>query len=404
MKLEHNLNKQLTYLILLATTTCQAQTQISAQDALKLAAKNRPALMSARLKVEEAISKANALGAFPPLELSLGASSRSEVGATDQDLALTQGIDIFGRRRSARALGDAGTRRAVAEYRLQASQLQAEVLTAFATAVTSQHQREVAAELVTVSEGLFKATQRRFEEGKIAEVQVTRASVELERAKQSSELRQADYLAATKRLSGLIGVPTDALSVESDAVIEALRNANVAERPDLLALQADVVVAKAEAKVASLSNRPEVGLQLVRSPWSNDPGYFVGRVQISWTLFDHGRARNESRAASFRAESAKKLLEDSLAVARRELEAAQIELEARSKRIKTYESILGSARDLVAKSQKGFGEGIGTLIDVLEATRALREVEQELVEARQQYSLAVIAQYRASGFLAEVLK
>ncbi|MFX6815330.1 TolC family protein, partial [Acinetobacter baumannii] len=79
----------------------------------------------------------------------------------------------------------------MAEYRLQASQLQAEVLTAFATAVTSQHQREVAAELVTVSEGLFKATQRRFEEGKIAEVQVTRASVELERAKQSSELRQA---------------------------------------------------------------------------------------------------------------------------------------------------------------------------------------------------------------------
>ena len=398
------MNKQLTILFLLATTVCQAQSQISAQDALKLASQNRPALAAARLRVEEARATAKSLGALSPLELAVGASSRNDVGATDQDLALTQGIDLFGRQRSAKALGAAGVERALAAYRAEASELQAEVLTAFAEAVSARHQSEVSNELLTVAEGLFNATKRRFDEGKVAELQVTRANIELERAKQASELRRADFAAAIKRLSGVLGARADTLNVEPDASIEVLTSPTVDQRPDLLELKAEVLIAEAEAKVASVSNRPEFSLQLVRSPWGNDRGYFVGRAQITWAIFDHGRARNESRAASLKAEAARKQLLDSTTKAKLELEATKIEIDARQARIQRYEAILGSARELVAKSQKGFSEGFGTQIDVLEATRALREVEQELVEARQQLSLAVIDQYKASGFLAEVLK
>lgn len=398
------MNKPLTILILLATTVCQAQSQISAQDALKLAFQNRPALAAAKLRVEEARATSKSLGALSRLELAVGASSRNDVGATDQDLALTQGIDLFGRQRSAKALGAAGVERALAVYRAEAGELQAEVLTAFAEAVSAKHQSEVSTELLTVAEGLFNATKRRFDEGKVAELQVTRASIELERAKQASELRRADFAAAMRRLSGLVGSGANSLSVEPDASIEMLTSPTVDERPDLLVLKAAVLVAEAEAKVASVSNRPEFSLQLVRSPWGNDRGYFVGRAQITWAIFDHGRAKNESRAANLRAEAARKQLLDATARAQLELEATKIEIEARQARIQRYEAILGSARDLVVKSQKGFSEGFGTQIDVLEATRALREVEQELVEARQQLSLAVIGQYKASGFLAEVLK
>ena len=398
------MNKQLTIFFLLATTVCQAQSQVSAQDALKLASQNRPALAAAKLRVEEARATSKSLGALSPLELAVGASSRNDVGATDQDLALTQGIDLFGRQRSAKALGAAGVERALAAYRAEASELQAEVLTAFAEAVSARHQSEVSNELLTVAEGQFNATKRRFDEGKVAELQVTRASIELERAKQASELRRADFAAAIKRLSGLLGARADTLNVEPDASIEVLTSPTVDQRPDLLELKAEVLIAEAEAKVASVSNRPEFSLQLVRSPWGNDRGYFVGRAQITWAIFDHGRARNESRAASLKAEAARKQLLDSTTKAKLELEATKIEIDARQARIQRYEAILGSARELVAKSQKGFSEGFGTQIDVLEATRALREVEQELVEARQQLSLAVIDQYKASGFLAEVLK
>ena len=341
---------------------------------------------------------------MPPITLAIGASSRSDVGATDQDLALTQAIDLFGQTRARGRLGAADLQIAMAKYRAGASQLQAEVLTAFAVTVSTSHQYKVALELCDVAEGLINTTKRRFEEGKVAEIQVTRASIEFERAKQATELRRADYEAAVTRLAGLLAVPTKELLVAPDASLEPLENPIIEERADILELQAQVNRAKAEMGVTRTASKPEFNLQVVRSPWSNDRGHFVGRAQITWNLWDHGKSRSEVRAAIVRAEAAQKALADAQARATKELEAVQIELESRKTRIKRYETILTSAKELVAKSQKGFSEGFGTQVDVLEANRALREVEQELVEAKEQLAFSVIKQYEAAGYLVEVLK
>ncbi|MBA4293184.1 hypothetical protein C0431_09455 [bacterium] len=398
------MNRSLIIPVLLATTVCQAQTQISATDALKLASQNRPSLIASRLAVEQVRASSRALSAKPPLTLALGASTRNDVGATDQDLALSQGIDLFGRTRSLASLGASDVLLAQARYLNEALGLQTDILNAFANSVSSRHRNEVAAELLGIAEGLLKATQRRFDEGKVAELQVTRASIEFQRAKQIAELSAADYRASTFRLAGLLGISAEGLQVESDSAIEPVKSPGVAERPDVLTLQAEVTRAKAEATVARTASRPEFSVQLVRSPWSNDPGQFVGRAQFSFSLWDHGRARNEVKAANLKAQAASKALEDRIAVATLELAAVQVEINSRVDRIASYEAILVSAKDLVAKSQKGFSEGFGTQIDVLEASRALREIEQELVEARLQLSLAVVKQYEASGFVAEVLK
>ena len=354
--------------------------------------------------MEQVLASSRALSAKPPLTLALGASTRNDVGATDQDLALSQGIDLFGRTRSLASLGASDVLLAQARYLNEALGLQTDILNAFANSVSSRHRNEVAAELLGIAEGLLKATQRRFDEGKVAELQVTRASIEFQRAKQIAELSAADYRASTSRLAGLLGISAEGLQVESDSAIEPVKSPGVAERPDILTLQAEVTRAKAEATVARTASRPEFSVQLVRSPWSNDSGHFVGRAQFSFSLWDHGRARNEVKAANLKAQAASKALEDRIAVATQELAAVQIEINSRVDRIASYEAILVSAKDLVAKSQKGFSEGFGTQIDVLEASRALREIEQEIVEARLQLSLAVVKQYEASGFVAEVLK
>lgn len=397
--------KSLFYLSLtLLASAGYGQTPLSAQDALKLAAQNRPALRAAKLGIEQAKATSMSLGAFAPTTLSIGASTRGELGSNDQDLNLTQPLDFFGRRGAGQRLGNAGVQLAIAEYAARATELQNEVLTAYAEAVAAQHQKEVADELLKIAEGLYIATKRRFDEGKVAETQLTRASVEFERAKQSSELQASDLQSTLEKLGGLLGSDSSKLALESDATIVPLQYPLVDSRPDLLILRSQVQTAESEASVAKISNRPELNVQLFRSPWSSDPGTYAGRLQLTWALFDHGKSRHETSAAMKRAEAALKQLEDATLRAKAELKAAQIALEARQKRILRYESILALARDLVTKSQRGYSEGFGTQIDVLEASRALREVEQELVEARQQLSLAVIAQYRASGFLAEVLK
>jgi outer membrane protein TolC len=390
--------------ILMATYVCHAQSPINAIDALKLASANRPALKAAKLSIAEANSSSKAVGALSPTMLFVGASSRSELGPNDQDLQLSKPLDLFGKRRSSRLLGQASVQLAFAEYMTAASSLQNEVLTAFAEAVASQHQQEVSDELLTIAQGLLKATKRRFDEGKVAETQVTRATIELERATQAAELSTADLKASLQRLAGQLGTDASSLKIQSDAKIEPLVNPGIEGRADLLVLKSQIQIAEADAGVARTSNRPDLNAMIVRSPFSSDPGYFGGRLQLSWAIGDNGKAKNEALAASKRMEATQRLLEDATLRAKAELKAAQIALEARQSRIVRYEAILESARDLVAKSQKGYSEGFGTQIDVLEATRALREVEKELVEARQQLSFAVIAQYRTSGFLAEVLK
>ena len=385
----------------MATTLAHAQTTINANEALALAAKNRPALRAAKLSVEQAKSASRALGAYAATTLSLGASTRSEVGATDNDFYLDQPFDLFGRTSAAKKVGQANVQLALAEYVATATELQNEVLTAYAEAVASKRLQEVAEELLKVSNGLFVATKRRFDEGKVAEIQLTRASIEFERAKRSSELRTAALNSSLKKLSTLVGAE---VSVESDSFIPSPTSLETSSRSDLIKLTSQVQIAEAETGTAKLSNKPELSFQLRRSPWNNSPSSFGARVQLTWSLFDHGKAANETDSARKRAEAARKLLEDAKSRAKAELAIALIDIEANQKQVASYEVILVSARDLVAKAQTGYSEGFGTQMDVLEATRSLREIEQELIVAKQTLSLAIIAQYRASGYLADVLK
>ncbi len=392
-------------LICLIPVCASASAQnLDLDKALRLVAANRPSIKAAKLSIEQAKLNAKALSAAAPTMLFVGASTRSELGPNDQDFQISQPLDLFGKRGPSRQIGAAGVQLAEAEYVSIASGLQSEVLTALAEASAAQNQKEVSDQLLRIAEGLLQVAKRRFEEGKVAETQVTRASIELERSRLAAELSASELRATLEKLSGQLGIDSSGLTVSSEARIEPLVDPGIDSRSDLLILRSQIQVAEAEVNIARVSNRPELNAMIVRSPFSNDPGYFAGRLQLSWPVSDNGRARNESAAAKKRAEASRKLLEDSSQLARAELKAAQISIEARKSQIHRNEIILASVRDLVSKAERGYAEGFGSQVDLLEAARALREVERDLVEAKLQLSRAVIAQYRASGFLAEALR
>jgi cobalt-zinc-cadmium efflux system outer membrane protein len=125
---------------------------------------------------------------------------------------------------------------------------------------------------------------------------------------------------------------------------------------------------------------------------------------LTWRALDFGRSRFERGAAKKQAESFQALLKDASTKAEASIASIDIEIEASRKRLSSYEAIREAAKDLVAKSQRGFAEGFGTLLDVLEATRSLREIEQELAEAQLAVNLALASKYEAAGTLIEVQK
>lgn len=376
---------------------------IELDQALRLAIQNRPGIQAARKSVELAKLHSRSLGIQSPLTLGVGASSNTTIGGADDDLYLAQGFDLFGKLKASRRLGEAGVEYANALLRDSMLNLQTEVLIAYFEAVTAAELSNAAQDLQRVSEALLAATKRRFEEGKVPEVQVTRSIIEVDRAKQGALMRGAQYQAAIKRLAGVMGQGESTIEVNLEATINQPATTNIAERPDLLVLKAEISAAKAEIQVARSSLKPELELRASRSPWGDSDGIYGGRIQLTWPLYDHGKVRLETEAAKKKVEVAEKRYQDTEGVAKAELSAIETEIESARQQVATYSEIVSLARDLVSRSQLGYSEGVGTLIDVLEATQSLREVEKERAEAKLQLNKSLIRYYQTTGTLVEVV-
>jgi cobalt-zinc-cadmium efflux system outer membrane protein len=371
-------------------------------DAIARAMAHRPAVKAARLRVEQARRLRSASSARPAPRLDLGATSEPELRGNDDDLVLAQPLDVFGRSRAARALGDAQVSLAEAGLRQTLSEVQGEVFERYAEAVSASQLAANASAALQVAERLRELTRLRVE-GRVAPaVQLTRVGIEVERARQNVALRQAQRDAALRRLGGAVGAEVG--KVADYPVFLTTGSIDLATtRGDLMALAANVRVAEANVRVTRIAGRPELEASARTNVWT--PGEKVTgiRLQLSLPVFDQGRIRNEVRAAELQAEAERRAFEDAKGRADAELEAVRGELQAAERQVESYQTLIAAARELVEKSEIGLREGAAaiTLVEVLEAMRALREVEQGLVEARYRVAQAQAAYLKATGSLWE---
>lgn len=329
----------------------------------------------------------------------VGATSKEGLGATDQDLFLGHSPDLFGRTSAARRVADSAHRRALAGQREVWLDVQAEVLSAYIEAYSAGRHSAAAGGLLDVGEALFQATQRRFEEGKVPEVQLSLARIQRDRARQTADHLRTKELAALQRLAQAMGV-REAPRVLAQPVL-TVPQVLVDQRPDIMALLADVDAADAEALVAAKDAAPELDMTILRSPWTETAPQVALRVQLTWRIGDFGKTRSLVRSARELAASLNGRVEDLRRRAEAELAANALEIASAKARLDSSEAIRLAAVDLASKSQRGFTEGIGSLLDVLEATRALRDIEVEVVEAEREYLVALAARFAAAGALME---
>lgn len=380
-----------------------AQEPLALEAAIGSARKQRPTFEAARLRVVEANLSRRALGAFPTTRLFLGYSSNLEVGGSDDDLVLAQPIDLFGRTSVARALGDARIVQAEAEFRRVAVEVQSEVVSAYVEAAASAELVRTAALVQQTLERLYEATQLRIEGGVVPGVQLTRVGLELDQAKLKKQRREAELHANLQRLATVVGAaeiqvagafPELALMAVDDAVL-------MRQRPDLLLLSADVQVAEADARVARLGSLPELEIQGRRTPWQQSDDQYGLRIQLAVPVFDFGRVRAETRAASIRAEAARRALADATRLAAGDIAAERIEVDSAREQVAQYETLVTTARELVERLRPALTEQATTLIEVIDATRSMRDIEEALVEAKERLAHAQSRYLRATGQLLE---
>lgn len=387
----------------LLTAVSQAQPTDLA-SVLKQAKANRESLRAAQLELSAAQSLAKAQRAYPATELLVGYSSAPEMGATDQDLAISQPLDLFGKTRAQEQAAQANLLSAEAKYRKEVLAVQGEVVQAYLNASAALQLSEVSLAIEKLAVSLEQATRRKFEEGKVPEVQLTRASLELERTRQATEQRKSAAEVALKRLSAVIGATTSLGELSPTVAWPTVSSEGIAQRPDHLQLVAQRQQAKAAVRVAQAAKLPDFELLGLRSAWRNSDNQYALRLQVRVPLFDHRKAKEEVTAAQKSVEASELSLNDIRALSRKELEALDLEVSSAQSRVKRFETIAETTRTLLTKTQRGFSEGYGSLLDVLEATRALREVEQDQVEANLTLNLAQAARLQATGTLLEAIR
>lgn len=389
--------------MLVASAT--AQQPLTLRQALGLAYNQRPAVAAARLRVEQARFERQSLSALPSTGVHLGYTPSPEVGGADDDLVVFQPLDIFGRTSAFRASGNALIVKAEAEFRQATADVQREVVAAYIDAAASLEFSKTAVSVEGTLQKLYDATRTRVEAGVAPGVQLTRVGLELDQAKLKSERWRAQSEADLLRLAVVIGA--QALEARVDGLpaldVSVVDEATVAlQRPELLLLAAEVRSADAATGVARVRALPELELQGRRTPWQQRSQQYGVRLQLSFPLFDHGRARSETRAATTQGEVARKTLADRTQAAMGEVRATRIEVELAQRQVSKYETLVGTAHQLVDRLQPALTSQATTMIEVIDATRALRDLEEALVEAKWRLALAQARYVTATGHTLEV--
>ena len=392
-------------LIGLVAVTCvvHAQPPFGSTDALRQAYAGRASITTNRQRLEEARRNAGAAGAYPATRLDLGKDLFNKADIMGSaDFLVYQPLDAFGKGRAFRRQGDAAVAVALAAFRQGALDVQQEALTAYANLLSAQRLLEVAEAQREVAASVEDSTAKRVAARDLPEIQAARAELELQRAEGLVADRKAAVEAARLRLAGALGIDAlpDGATLEPLPLPPDAGDATVL-RPELLALQAEVALANADERVARQALIPDLEIQAGRSSFNAAPEYGA-RLQLTATLWDHGATRNRVRAAEARRKAAEAALQDRVVAARKDVAAAQVEFDAAQRSVQTYARLADGAKALLERTRRGFDLGASTLLDVLDARRALADAQELTVNARLRQDLAVEALLRAKGrFLEE---
>ena len=378
-----------------------AAAHISAQSPsqlLKAAYTNREAVKAAQLQLEAAKRTAGFQSTYPGTRVEFGRGTEPDVSG-GEDLTLFQPIDVFNKTGALRASARATVRAAQATYRQALLDVQHQVLTSYATWANEIRMLQSAKDQLTVALAAQKATNARVAARSLPEIENIRAGLETRRNEQAVVDHQAAVDASVVKLRQATGaeVNGEPQGLEAKLITDAMPDRT---RPDLMNLFAQNESYDAELRQASNSLLPDVEVQARRSPWSTPEQYGL-RLQFVLPLWDHGAARDRSAAAKRNKAAAELQITDLHKRVQSEIEAADIQVKAAQKSLDAYQELLAGARDLAAKTQRGFELGAATLIEVYDAKRVLNDTTAGLAGAQLNLDLAVEAALAARGQLLE---
>lgn len=331
----------------------------------------------------------------------------ADVTPRTAQLSIEQPLFTGGRVGAAVDQARAGERAAAAGLDAVRAGLTADVAEAYGAVLVAEEQERLYAQLVTVTEGLARHAQDRFEVGDAPRTDVSQANARLAEAHAGLAQARGQVLVARARLARLIGRRPGALAPlpappDTPATLEAALLAARANSPVIARAQAALDAALAGERGARAERLPTVGAFADASSVHDQffPGYrgdsvAVG-VRVRWQFFDSGRTRGridaagaDVRAARARLDQARDGVDEAVTAAFATLSAAALVENATADRAAAAAEAVTNIADEVRVGQK-------PQINLLDAEREALAARTAALQAR---ALRVAAAYRLRALL-----
>ncbi|HEX8444765.1 MAG TPA: TolC family protein [Allosphingosinicella sp.] len=335
----------------------------------------------------------------PEVEVSRESVSGDGRDETEWRLGVVQPIDISGRRSRLRAAARAELGAVEYDSARRRQERIGQVRRAYASCAAAIEKVRITAGFVERLREAERIVSARAGTGDAAVYDLRRLRVEARTAEARTAIQEGEVRAACATLAALTG-DAEARPTASLALLAAsLRPvASAANRPDLAAREQRLTAASEQVRAAERARLPDlavgVGLLHVQSSGGSATGPAVS-LGMRVPLFDGGGPAIAEARARLRAREAE------LGLARREVDAAVAAAEARSRAAleaaERAQSAAEDARRLGPIADAAYRGGEGGVVELVDAFRAARDAELEIVDHLERALLARVELDLARG-------
>ena len=324
-------------------------------------------------------------------------------------------VDLFGRLRRGLDAQEALVAANAAGLEDVEVSLAAELARAYFELRGAQDQLSVARHNTENQKRTVDLTRERLDAGRGTAFDTDRAAAQLSFTEASIPGLEARVLAAQYRIGVLLGRPPLSLvedlrevapmPVTPPAPAAASADELVAGRPDVAAAAGLLRAEGALVGEAKAELRPRVtvgasaGYSAVSLAAVGERGtfrYFVGPT-ISWPAFGLGRVKAGVALASAREEEARAGYEQTVLRAREEVAATLARYDAARTRVERIRDAAAASKRAADLALLRFSDGLGDLLDVLDAERTELQAEDQLAQAQTDAATTCAALYKALG-------
>lgn len=365
------------------TTRVEPTAPLSLATAIKQAENYAPIkkILATRQDIREAELQQSHLRINPELSISsLGLKNNQQ----EQSIAINQRIDLFGVRSAKTQLAQARLDSESIQQSRYQSQLRLMVMVAYRQVALTEQRLNLAYREQQLSQQSVAVAKRRFEAGRIAEVELTRMQISQLQADSYVQNAQNALTIARQDLSRFWGNPTPTFTQTiSDSTWPALNRAELIQRlennPNLKLANQAIVESDAQLKLTQSQAyaMPTVSVGMRRITDSNQPAYTQATIGLSMPIPLFSR----NQGALLAAQSGQQLAQQQLHMTRLQREQRLNRLMSQADHLsQRYESIikqqLPQTRLVQQKILQGFSEGKFSVLEVQQAQRDLLQLEQ----------------------------